>query len=345
MSRPDARPTAEDAGDPLRDRDERSAASAVASMFLRVAPGVLGVACIVVVARWVGAGDVAATLLSALPVLPLLITLEGARIPVEALATRMLLGDDRERVPPRVLFTAQFFWYALTVAMPGGRPVAEAWKATRLAPYCGSARAAAVAAACQASSFAGDALIASASAVSCYLIAGPTLLTYLIALVAGLAVLAAILLAALSRSDRVARLVGRVARFRHAAAAFREAARTQSMFDPRAVVLMVLARGLQVALFACALGVTTASTPVALALVLQALNMLGSIAGDLVPAQLGTTDAAFALAAGPLSAEPATMAAIAILFHAAQLAWVFFAGLAALWTFARGPRRESTEGV
>lgn len=326
------------------DGDERPA-SAVSTLLLRVAPGVLGVACIVVVARWVGVGEVAATLLAALPVLPLLITLEGSRIPVEALATRVLLGEARDRVPPRVLFTAQFFWYALTVAMPGGRPVAEAWKATRLAPYCGSARAAAVAAACQASSFAGDALIASASAVCCYLIAGPTLLTYLITLIAALAVLAAVLLAALSRSDAVARLVGKIPRLRSASTAFREAARTQSMFDPRAVLLMLLARGLQVALFACALGVTISVTPFALALVLQALNMLGSLAGDLVPAQLGTTDAAFALAAGPLSAQPATMAAIAILFHAAQLAWVFFAGLAALWASARGPRPERTEGA
>jgi hypothetical protein len=51
MSRPDARPTAEDAVDPPTDREERSAASAVTSVLFKVAPGVLGVACIVVVAR------------------------------------------------------------------------------------------------------------------------------------------------------------------------------------------------------------------------------------------------------------------------------------------------------
>lgn len=327
------------------EEDRAGAARSITSLLLRLAPAALGVGGIVVVARWVGAHEVAATLLSALTVLPLLVTLEGSRIPVEALATRILLGDDRERVPPRVLLGAQFFWYALTVAMPGGRPVAEAWKATRLAPYCGSARAAAVAAACQAASFAADAIVASASAVACYFVAGPTLLTYLIVLVAVLGVLAAGLLAALSRSERVARIVGSITRFRDAAAAFRKAASTQSMFDPVAVALMLLARGLQIALFACLLAVTASSNSWALALVLQALNMLGSIAGDLVPAQLGTTDAAFALAAGPLGTPAASMAAIAILFHAAQLSWVLPAGVAALWGAARGPRRESPESA
>lgn len=332
--------------DRLTPADDRWASlRAITAVLLRLLPAALGVGGILVVARWVGAREVASTLLGALAVLPLLITLEGSRIPVEALATRILLGDDRERVPARVLLGSQFYWYALTVAMPGGRPVAEAWKATRLAPYCGPARAAAVAAACQAASFAADAICASASAVACYFVAGPGVLTYLIVLVAVLALLAAGLLAALSRSERVARIVGSVARFRGAATAFREAARTQSMFDPTAVALMLLARGLQIALFASLLGVMAANDSVPLALVLQALNMLGSIAGDLVPAQLGTTDAAFALAAGPLSTPPAAMAAIAILFHAAQLVWVLLAGVAALWTSARGPRRESPEGA
>jgi hypothetical protein len=312
-------------------------------LFLRFAPAALGVAGIVVVARWVGASEVASTLRASVAVLPLLIALEGARIPVEALATRVLLGSERERVPVRVLLTTQFYWYALTVAMPGGRPVAEAWKATRLAPHCGSARAAAVAAACQAASFAADALIATASAFACYLIAGWTLLTYLIVLVAVLAVGAALILAALTRSERVARLVGTIPQFRGFASTFREAARTQSMFDPRAVLLMLLARGLQIALFARLLDVTGVSASAIMALVLQALNMLGSIAGDLVPAQLGTTDAAFAFAAGPLAAEPSAMAAIAIFFHAAQLAWVLLAGVAALWTLTRASRREAGE--
>jgi hypothetical protein len=312
-------------------------------IFLRFAPAALGIAGIVVVARWVGAREVASTLRASVAVLPMLIALEGARIPVEALATRVLLGTERDRVPGRVLLSTQFYWYALTVAMPGGRPVAEAWKATRLAPYCGSARAAAVAAACQAASFAADALIATASAVACYLIAGWTLLTYLIVLVAVLAVGAALILAALSRSERVARLVGSIAQLRGFASTFREAARTQSMFDPRAVLLMLLARGLQIALFARLLDVTGVSASALMALVLQALNMLGSLAGDLVPAQLGTTDAAFTFAAGPLSAEPSAMAAIAIFFHAAQLAWVMLAGIAALWTLARASRREVRE--
>lgn len=330
--------------DPITtDSDRPGVVRGVLSLLVRLAPAALGVGGIVVVARWVGAREVAATLISALSVLPLLITFEGSRIPVEALATRILLGDDRERVPARVLLATQFFWYALTVAMPGGRPVAEAWKATRLAPYCGSARAAAVAAACQAASFAADALIASASAVACYFIAGLTPLTYLIVLVAALAVLAAGLLAALSRSERVARLVGTIARLRNPAAAFRQAARTQSMFDPAAVALMLLARGLQIGLFGCLLGVLASNDSLSLALVLQALNMLGSLAGDLVPAQLGTTDAAFALAAGPLGTSAASMAAIAILFHAAQLTWVLLAGVAAMLGGARGPRRHSPE--
>jgi hypothetical protein len=49
--------------------------------------------------------------------------------------------------------------------------------------------------------------------------------------------------------------------------------------------------------------------------------MVATSAGDLIPGQLGVTDAAFALAAPALQLSLASAVAVALLSHGVQLAW------------------------
>ncbi|HUB07036.1 MAG TPA: hypothetical protein VMB50_08545, partial [Myxococcales bacterium] len=74
-----------------------------------------------------------------------------------------------------------------------------------------------------------------------------------------------------------------------------------------------------------------ALSPVA-GLVAEGTHLVGAAVGDLIPAQLGTAEANFAVFAHALSIDAAGAVAIALLAHLAQLVWVMV-GLAAILLF------------
>jgi len=87
------------------------------------------------------------------------------------------------------------------------------------------------------------------------------------------------------------------------------------------LLLMVSARAvplLSLAILARALG---ASSMVRAGLTAGSVHMVATSAGDLVPGQLGVTDAAFALAAPALGLSLAAAVAVALLSHGVQLVW------------------------
>jgi hypothetical protein len=63
--------------------------------------------------------------------------------------------------------------------------------------------------------------------------------------------------------------------------------------------------------------------------------LVGASLGDVVPAQLGATDAALSLSAGAIGATPGACAAIAVAVHVAQLAVLAAAGATALASTSR----------
>jgi hypothetical protein len=63
----------------------------------------------------------------------------------------------------------------------------------------------------------------------------------------------------------------------------------------------------------------------------QAVYLVGAALGDLVPAQLGTTDAAFVLAAPTLGLTAASAFSVAVAMHAVQLLMAGVYGLGALF--------------
>ncbi len=306
---------------------------------LRLAALALGVLVSFGVTRFVGTAAVGEHLAGALLWLPLLFALEGARLPLEALATRRLLGARAERVPLVELCGAQLWFYAISTVAPGGRIVAEASKVALLRRAVGVSTASAAATASQAASFVADAIVAAAGAIAVLAICGPSPLSALILVFVLGCVLLATAVAAATRRALPARILVRFPRLARFLDRWRRAARARPLFAPDVVLLLVLARAAQVGLLAAALTAVGGEGSPLLALSLTALVMASAVVGEAVPAQLGATDAVLVAAAPALGLTLAQAASIGVLFHVVQLGWSLVGVVtgAALSTLRRVP--------
>jgi hypothetical protein len=243
---------------------------------------------LVMVVRAVGAGEVRAALERSARWLPLAIVLEATRVLFELLATRRALGLQGDPMPPLpALIRTHLVFYAMSVGVPGGRPMAEAGKAANLSPWLGAARAAALSTATQSMAFTTDAGFAVLCMFGALKLSGFSLLTLALSLLAlGCLSLASVVRRA-SRSPRWESSLGRFPRLRETLSRYREAAERQQMLSWDVVLILSLSRLAQVAvfgvLFFAALGITSLSH----AFVGLSLSMLGSAAGDMIPGQLG----------------------------------------------------------
>ncbi|MGC4087605.1 MAG: lysylphosphatidylglycerol synthase domain-containing protein [Polyangiaceae bacterium] len=294
---------------------------------LRLAPPLLGLAAMAGLAHFVGADEVKDGVVRASAWLPLLLLIEGARIPLEASATRNLLGKRSADVSLLTSLRAQLLFYSVSTFAPGGRVLGEAAKAALLSPCVGVSTASAVATGSQAGSLIADALVALAGALALYALFGWSTFT---ALTLGF-VLACVSLGALlllfQRHLRSLRWLGRFPRLARAIGSFHEALQKQRLFNANVVATLVLARLGQALFFGVALFALGGGFSLLRSLALLSLVMAGAVAGEAVPAQLGTADAVLVAAASAFSLAPAKMATLGVLFHITQLS---LAGLSAL---------------
>ena len=252
--------------------------------------------------------------------LPVVFVLEGARIALEAAGTRALYGLSRDRLPTGALLRAHVIGYSLAFYMPAGRTTAEAVKATMLSRWSTPARAAAVAAANQSLALLGLAL----AALAC--IAGSAMLPGTERLIAALATIAAVT-GALALAIRFATLYARGRWLR------RFAPKLGSLIDdvrveiPRLVPLVplamfVLSRALQLASIAVLLFALGADVSIATVLATGGINLVGATLGDMVPGQLGATDATFTMSASVVGLTAASGLSMALAIHVVQLTWM-----------------------
>lgn len=321
------------------------------SRWLKLAGLCVGIIALLLVFRFVGAADVRAALARGARWLPLAFALEATRIPLELLVTWRLLGEvaiDRAALP-RVIRTHLLF-YAMSIAVPGGRPVAEVGKANGLAPWLGAPKAAALSTATQGVAFVADAIFAGICTVAAYLSTGPSLLTLVLGLLAsgtfglwGLSFRA-------SRSARWALSLKRFPSLAQRLTHYREAAERQQMLSASSLSIMCASRASQVGLFGVLFYAITGATSLSQAFIGLSLAMLGSVAGDAIPGQLGVTDTVFVLASRPLGHSAAAFTSVAVLFHAVQLLVAAAASMLALTCFnpvaparPNGPRGASEQ--
>jgi hypothetical protein len=305
---------------------------------------VAGLAVLAAVIAWAGVGPVRHALSQAWPFVPLLLLLEGARLPLETITTRHLMGAAARRLPLGVQLRAQAVFYAVATVLPGGRLAGEVSKAAILAPHVGRLRAVAVAAASQATSLIADACIALLALGVGITVLGPSVATVTLAGFALACTAFAVLVVLAPRSALPERLLARFPRVLRSAIGYRRAARMQPMVVPRAVLYLVVARVFQIALLSVALFAVGAGLSPAVGTMALAVNMMASAAADAVPGQLGPTDAALALFAPALGVATASMVSVSVIFHAVQLAWAAaFGAVGLLVPRAGGPAARSAE--
>jgi hypothetical protein len=262
---------------------------------------------------------------------PLLVLLELGRFGCEILATRALLTAANVSVPLSCLLRGQLIAQAIDVVMPAGRTAAEATKATVYARYLGLPQAAAIATLLQLAVLVANACLASAGYVAS--LGTPLPRALQLALLGFAAATSCLVLgiAAFAAAPAARKLFARMRFVQVSLERFAALLRSSPRQLLNAVFAQLLGRSMQ-AMQLVVLGYALGAEPtLARAAIMQAVYLVGAASGELVPAQLGTTDAAFVLAAPALGLTQSAAFSASLMLHAVQL---LSGGLACMAAFA-----------
>lgn len=277
-------------------------------------------AALVYVVRSVGTDEVLSLLAQSAWLLPLAALLELGRIALDGVATRMALGPRGRLVPLRTMIASHLVAHGVMNVMPAGRGASEAAKATLLAPYLGAPAAIAMGTTNQANVLLSSALFSLPCALAAHLALHSSGLT--LAILVHFAVLFAsgAGLRFLQRFPRALRLVERYfARWAVGARRFVEASRETPLLSAGPIAAMSLGRLLQTAEYAVLAYAVGLPVGPLRALAVQGLNLVAAAVGVLVPGQMGSAEAIFAVAADALGSTAAQAVSIALLAHAVSL--------------------------
>lgn len=292
----------------------------------------LGLFACSVLVRHAGVDLVVDALLRVSAWLPLIMALELGRAAFELLSTRAVLGRLAAQVPLAVMLRAHFAAHAVSTLMPLGRSVGELSKAALLAPYVGAARAAAVGASGQTIALFVNGGIGIAGGALALAWGSPTPVALVFLGFGALLAIIAYALAFGARSPSLHRLLSRVYEKPALASDFAEMLRDKAALGPRAFAAQTghrLCQALQLGIIAHALG---APSGMLAAPLLEVIYVAGASVGDLLPAQLGAVEGAFALTAPLIGLDAATAIALGLTLHAIQLAGAALAALLAAVT-------------
>jgi hypothetical protein len=288
----------------------------------RIVLFVLGLGLAAWLIRGVGIDRIGAVLSDAKGFVPVILLLEMVLVCTDVLALRALLGPSAQRITTAVWIRSSAIAYASAVLLPAGRAVGEAMRVTALAPEIGAPRATGAASRLQIT------VLYANAAISIAILAeiatkgeatGPLAIAIIIN--AALCALLATLLLALVRSKRFAAWLGRRFRgFVEAHSSPNELPAPQGA-PARAFGFAFLGRLIQAVQYGVAVRAVGGATTVHLALSAQGIHLVGALAGDLVPNQIGVTEGAYRAFAHALDfdAEPARALGIALLTRIAQI--------------------------
>lgn len=256
------------------------------------------------------------------PVLPFVLLLEAARTCADAWRTQLLYGRGGVRVPFRRVLPVQIASYPLSLLVPAGGAASEAYKAGVLAEDTGGPVAAAAATTNQALQLYAVFIVSIPCGLAAFRAWGFHGFTIAILVQALTAIGLATAIQIATRHRAIGALVSKVSsKAGEHVSAHRDAVAEMSFipFAPLgAALLSRLAWCAQYGLLIVAAGGPPRFES---ALLASGVQLVGGAAGDLVPAQIGATDGAFALAATPLGLAPASALSIAMAMHVVQLVW------------------------
>ncbi|MBX7194505.1 MAG: flippase-like domain-containing protein [Sandaracinaceae bacterium] len=309
---------------------------------LRVALAVFGLVVIAVLVRRIGAEEVAAALERTAPVLPIAFVLDAARIGCDAWSTRLMLGERGRVIPARVLFLGHVVGHGVMNVFPAGRSASEAAKAALFHRYLGAAEAISIGASNQAntlfSSGVFSLLCAGAAAIATpdTTLVTAMLVHFVVLFVSG----TGMRLAATNRhveaffAHRFPRVGAHLGRF----AAHSRETPIVAWGPVGAMMLGRLVQTIEYGVLAHAVGISVGPLE---ALSVQGINLVAAAIGVLMPGQLGSSEAVFALAADALHTEAANAMTIALAAHLCALTWAVV-GLVLLFTWrAKAPASEA----
>lgn len=307
------------AGEPPR-RSRRDLARGVGQLVFALA----GVAAVVVLIRQVGLSTLLAIVRGALPWVPLLLLLEALRIVSETVGTRAVAHramQEHEALSFAAWLRMHLVANATLVVLPAGRAICEGVKVVSIAAIVGAPRAAAIVAIQHGMNLAALAAVSVPCALAAFWL-GAKIISLAVAAHAVGCAIGAFGIVFASRRAVIPRFASRW--FVHAPDAvstFRSTVAQLPGFIPMAFAGKLLNRLLQAVQFGILLVAVEGSTSSARTFLADGVNLVGSALGELIPAQVGTIDGAFAYAAPQLSITVAMGVGIATLARLVQLAW------------------------
>ncbi len=288
----------------------------------RALAALVGVGIVALLIRQSGPEQVLEAIVRAPLLFPLVVVLEMMMCACEVTAAFILYGKDRAKVPAGVIVRSTLFCYAVMSVLPFGRAVGEMTRAAMLAKYVGGARAAAVATQVQGMTLLGNAIISVPTAIAVAYLAGKTLLLAGISLNVVVTTVAG---GGLLLATRKSQLGQRVGRYFRGGDVWGPEVDTHLQAELKPVVpvaFMALGRTCQVTQRLVLLAAVGAQTGVVRAFCAQAIALVSSMVGDIIPGQIGVTEMGYRLGAQVLQLEPSQGVAIGLLAHLAQLLWV-----------------------
>ncbi|MBL8741518.1 MAG: flippase-like domain-containing protein [Myxococcales bacterium] len=286
----------------------------------------LGVLAVVLLVRHVGAKRLAEIFGDMAPFIVIAFLLEGLRICSDTLRMRLLYRVSGHVIRYFTLLRVQLAAYPINLLVPAGGAASEAYKVAVFKDVVGAGAATAVATVTSALVLLAGGIISIPCIFAAAYVWGLHGLTIAVIVQAVTALLLGGAMLGGARYRRLGAFMARVVRriSKRGALAI-EKAQDIIMGSPPvplpALAAAVLARaiqGLQLAIVAFGAGAAVGILPGLLAFSVQ---LVGGAAGDLMPAQIGATDGAFALAAEPLGIDLPPALSIAIAMHVVQLSW------------------------
>jgi len=281
-----------------------------------------GAAAVVLLVRQVGLRELGALLLRALPWMPLLLLLEGARIASETYGTRATFGDKAKELDLGSWLRMHLVANAALVVLPAGRAICEGIKIATLSRTFGAPRAAGFVTVQHSMTMLALAIISVPCAAAAYVITGASLITFAILGHLALCMFGAFALQAAARRAMVPRFAAKW--FVHSPGAvttYRDTVRALPWIAPRTLLGKVSNRALQALQFGIILHAIGEGTSTIRAFLADGVNLVGSALGEFMPAQVGAMDGSFALAAKALMITVAMAMALANLARIVQLVW------------------------
>jgi hypothetical protein len=269
-----------------------------------------------------GPDVILALVAQALPWMPLVLALEGARIGCDALSSWLVLGGRRAQVSLGRLLLAHVVGHGVMNVMPGGRGASEIAKGALLHREMGASTAAALGTTNQANVLLSSALFSLPCAAAAAVVSTDRTLVVAILVHAVVLFASGFGLRWLATSPRVESFVQkRAPRFASALSRFHASSRDVPLVAVRPVATMMLGRGMQTLQYAVVAHAVGLRVDAVVALAVQGLNLVAAAVGVLVPGQIGSSEGIFMLAASALGTTEARATSVALIAHASSLGW------------------------